>query len=464
MNSLLPYFASSPQLFTIYKCPQSSFSVRRRRSSRHRHDFPKRRKLSYSPGKPSPDSDAAATSSQNLQLVLDVDQISSLASSKFHHLRSSAFDAYHDLTTLISFDENRRIVFSCRKSTIQFTGFVLLSGFVLVSAVRFMVFLGAGFRRRLGFGKGNGGVVVRRDRSLGGREVVVARRESDGEDVMMMNKKKKKKISKENGYFPIWDNPLWSPGLLGSGLRNDDWRRYHSRNETKLPKWWPVSVGNEPDLIVDQQEYQREVNTLVRQIMDNRTSGKDVMEEDIIQLRRICRTSGVQATFDTTNTRDCFYRASIDFVLSVCSRAPSYSTHVKIDNEDAQQFIAGLARNIGLDNARAARMVLAAVAARTRSCFLQAWALEVQGKHSEAVFELSKICPVLQTFPPEDSSPEMEMVARGLGKHLKVEQREILMNMFTAVCNEESHRSAAEALGLMFSPKSVGDQQETEHT
>ncbi|KAH7572764.1 hypothetical protein JRO89_XS03G0009100 [Xanthoceras sorbifolium] len=57
--------------------------------------------------------------------------------------------------------------------------------------------------------------------------------------------------------------------------------------------------------------------------------------------------------------------------------------------------------------------------------------------------------------------PEMEMVARGLEKLLKVEQREFLMNMLLGVCSEESHRSAAEALGLVFSPEGNGDQHET---
>ncbi|KAJ6289383.1 hypothetical protein OIU76_025240 [Salix suchowensis] len=185
-------------------------------------------------------------------------------------------------------------------------------------------------------------------------------------------------------------------------------------------------------------------------ITDYRTRGKDVKEHDII-----CRTSGVKASFNTTNTRDAFYRASIDVALNVCS---SYSTSLEIDGEDPRHFIAGLAGNIGLESIRAARMVSAAVASRTRSCFLQAWALEVQGKHSEAVYELSKICLVLQTFPPEESSPEMEMVARGLARNLKVEQRELLMNMFMGVCSEESQRSAADALGLMPSPEGAVDQ------
>lgn len=45
--------------------------------------------------------------------------------------------------------------------------------------------------------------------------------------------------------------------------------------------------------------------------------------------------------------------------------------------------------------------------------------------------------------------PEMEMVARGLEKHLKVEQREYLMKMYVEMCGEETRRSVGEALGLV---------------
>lgn len=46
--------------------------------------------------------------------------------------------------------------------------------------------------------------------------------------------------------------------------------------------------------------------------------------------------------------------------------------------------------------------------------------------------------------------PEMEMVARGLEKHLKVQQREFLMDTLVGVCGKGSHRSMAEALGLVY--------------
>uniref|UniRef100_A0A6N2MSF6 Uncharacterized protein n=2 Tax=Salix viminalis TaxID=40686 RepID=A0A6N2MSF6_SALVM len=438
MTSLntLPY-SSPPHFFpkpssSIYTPPQNSFSTKRRRSR-------KSKTLTNNPNKPSSlDNDYYITlnnTSQNLKLVFDITQISKLPSSRFQQFLSLGQEAVDDLKTLVSLDENNRVVFSCQKSSLQFAGTVLLSGFLLISSIRVLFKLVVGFKRKFGAGK-NPNFVVRRDRSLGGKEVIVAVNEQQREE-----SKRPKRLA----------NPVEIPGLVdGLGFERGDWRRHRVGNQQKLPKWW-LDSGSFSGRVVgqNQEEYQREANRLIRAITDYRTRGKDVKEHDIIQLRRICRTSGVKASFNTTNTRDAFYRASIDFVLNVCSSAPSYSTSLEIDGEDPRHFIAGLAGNIGLESIRAARMVSAAVASRTRSCFLQAWALEVQGKHSEAVYELSKICLVLQTFPPEESSPEMEMVARGLARNLKVEQRELLMNMFIGVCSEESQRSAADALGLV---------------
>lgn len=54
-------------------------------------------------------------------------------------------------------------------------------------------------------------------------------------------------------------------------------------------------------------------------------------------------------------------------------RTPIYPNSVLINGEDGPNFVAGLAEDIGIENIRAARIVSAAVAARMRSCFLQAW-------------------------------------------------------------------------------------------
>ncbi|TXG72884.1 hypothetical protein EZV62_001463 [Acer yangbiense] len=503
MNSLntLPYFflnITRPSKFTP---PQLSFSTRRRSGRpRRTHHFSDNN--STTTHNPSFDHD-------NINLLLDFNQISILSSSKskLHQFLSATEEAYTDLRNVIRVDDHGRLFVSCRKSTLQFVGGFFFAGFLLVFVFRAFVKLGLGFRSRFGVGKQS--VVVRRDRSLGGREVVVGTR-----DDVYRNTTSSKALK----------NPL-SPGT-SSGFPTKVFNSIRlPRTANKLPKWWSfLEAAEDRTLVVDKEDYQREANRLIRAIIDQRTSGQDIMADDIIQsalnlqadglhrkchriinsvvshvscrpsawmfadpsictghffadmgeqLRRICRTSGVRVSIETINTRDSIYRTAVDFVLSVCSRAPNHSTSVLIDGEDACHFVAGLADNIGLENIRAARMVSAAVAARTRSRFLQAWALEMQGNHPGALLELSKICLVFRIFPPEESSvcafvsigvavaPEMEMVARGLEKLLKVEQREFLMNMLAGVCSEESHRSAAEALGLVFSAEGNGDQHET---
>ncbi|XP_004296731.1 PREDICTED: uncharacterized protein LOC101297340 [Fragaria vesca subsp. vesca] len=365
---------------------------------------------------------------ENLQATFDLNTLYYSSHSYLRYFLSSASDAVEDLQTLVSVDADRRIVVSCRPSTLRFVGNFAVATCAVVLGFRVLVGL-----VRLGFGSGSGygreKVVTRRDRSLGGKEVVVARVERPRAEEVSVTKKRESVFKKNRVRFG-----------------------------EKLPQWWPTTTS-QPILGVDNEEHQREANRLVRAITDNRMSGKDIMEDDIIHLRQICRVYGVRVSFDTTNTRDSLYRVSVDFVLNVCARAPSHSNGVEIEGEDARQFIAGLAENIGLENVRAGRIVSAAVAARTRSCFLQAWALVMQGKHAEAVVELSKICLVWRIFPPEESSPEMEMVARGLEKHLKMDQREFLMSMLVGICSEESQKRAAEALGLVSSFKGVGDEQ-----
>ncbi|KAJ0262548.1 Uncharacterized protein HA466_0054540 [Hirschfeldia incana] len=418
---------SSPRLFAakpqLYKPPLSSFSTPKRRRS------PARRNLNSKDSTSDGNVITIYTSSsssedQSLSLTLDVNRISYLATTRFKLLLDSGKDAVSDLQTLVSLDDNKRVVVTCRKSTVQFVGSVVLLGLVFGFAVRVLVGLGTAFKGGL---QGRPKLVVRRDRSLGGKEVVVA-----VDNVRSSS----------------------SSSVASSSRSNSVARTVNLRAaQNNLPKWWPASLPKQSlEEVVDKEDYQREANRIVRAIVDNRTSGRDITENDIIQLRRVCRIAGVQVSIEPTNTRDSFYRTSVDYVLNACSRAPWESSSVEICSEDAREFIAGLAENIGLAKIDAARMVSAAVAARTRSWFLQAWALEIQGKDSESVAELSKICLIHRIFPPEEYSAEMEMVARGLEKLMKLEERQSLLRTFVGMCcSEESQRSAAEALGLIDS-------------
>ncbi|KAJ0703132.1 hypothetical protein HanPI659440_Chr14g0547541 [Helianthus annuus] len=432
-----------------YRHRSTTFSALRRR----RH-LRRRRTDGNNTYIPTNDTDSSSTHSDSkLHMVIDLEQyipdrasislnrLLKTAELKFNQFVESGNDAVEDLRTMITVAGDRRVVVSCRKSTVYFFGQLIVLSFVTVFTFKVLVKLGLGFRN-LFRRRGHDGevVVTRRDRSLGGREVVVST---------------KKEPKREFGESV---NPLSSDEDLvmrfsGSMVKN--W----AKSKKKLPDWWPESRPA-PLEGIDKEENQRKANWLIRAIMDYRTSGKDIQEDDIILLRRICRMSGVNVHIDTSNSRDSIYRASVDFTLNTCGRVPSHSTFVQIDGEDTREFIAGLADNIGLERPRAARIVAAAVAARTRSWLLQAWALEMQGKHIEAVDELSKLCLVHRIFPPEEGSPEMEMVARGLEKHLKLEQRVNLLKMLVGVSTEENRRSLVEALGLEMSAASVGDEQE----
>ncbi|EOA27139.1 hypothetical protein CARUB_v10023240mg [Capsella rubella] len=424
--------SSFPRLFAtksqIYKSPLLSFSTPKRRRPRPRrnrksngssYEYSDRNLLTISTSSPTGDED------QSLSLTLDVHGISKLANSRFQLLLDSGKDAFSDLQTLIALDDNRRVVVSCKKSTMQFVGGVVVLGLVLGFAIRVLVKLGSALKGNF---QSNPKFVVRRDRSLGGKEVVVS------VDSIRSS-------SRDSKSFMASDQASQSNSIP---------RNLQLKSQNNLPKWWPTSLPSQNLDVVDKEEYQREANRIVRAIVDNRTSGKDITDDDIIQLRRVCRISGVQVSFEPTNTRDSFYRTSIDFVLNACSRAPWESSSVEICSEDAREFIAGIAENIGLAKIDAARMVSAAVAARTRSWFLQAWALEIQGKQSESVAELSKICLIHRIFPPNEYSAEMEMVARGLEKLMKLEERQSLLKTFVGMCcSKDSQRSAAEALGLV---------------
>ncbi|KAI4334743.1 hypothetical protein L6164_013455 [Bauhinia variegata] len=341
-------------------------SFRPRSRSRRRHN--KNKKLTIPTTKTSQE--------PKFETVIDLNQLQTQASSTFRTLFpsfdlsvrefvSSGKEAYRDLQTLVTFDENRKVVISCRPSTVHFIGTTAILSLVTVFAFRVLTKLVSGFWH---WGRNSSGhaPMVRRDRSLGGKEVIVG----------WSNKERG-----NAGYnLSVSGNPLSlaqgpATGISKKGTKN------RVRFQEKLPKWWPTLAEHAP--YTEDEEFKREAYRVVRAIKDTRMSGKDIMEDDIIKLRQICRISGVQVSIEPTNIRDSLYRASVNFILNICNRAPSYSTSIEINGEDARQFVAGFAENIGLENVRAATIVSAAVAACTRSSFLQAWAANSLSRKGE---------------------------------------------------------------------------------
>lgn len=136
---------------------------------------------------------------------------------------------------------------ACRPSTLRFLGGFFLCSLVAVLGFRVLVQLGSRLRRGFWFGSGQS-VVVRRDRSLGGKEVVVGRAEDN--EWRIRNRSR------------VLESPL--SVVSGKRVGVSDGSRLESGKERKLPKWWPTILPSPPPLEVYKEEFQKEANRLIR--------------------------------------------------------------------------------------------------------------------------------------------------------------------------------------------------------
>jgi len=354
--------------------------------------------------------------------------------------------AWKELGSSVAVQNDKRIVIAVRCSTIEFAGCallwiifsVILAQFLLVLAKRFQW----GWEESFNWPR----LSQVRDRSLGGKEVVV----SKGIKLWESRPVQKPANKETRGLGPL-DSVIANPHSEKElhQLRNNKVtpKLKNVQGGGQLPVWWLASDPSpsmHPEVIM---QAQRDTRILLHDMMEKRINGIDFAEEDICKLQQLCRDSGAKVSFDIANTRDSFYRSAIQVVLNACSSTGSLS--LEFGNEEPTSFIAGLANNIGLSAEKAATMVIAAMAARTRAGFLQAWALHMQGKPREADEELQKLVRMHATFSSNPNSAEMELVARGLS-YLGVEERRELLIRYTAIGGSQTESIAREALGLQL--------------
>ncbi|KAG0456334.1 hypothetical protein HPP92_024122 [Vanilla planifolia] len=164
---------------------------------------------------------------------------------KVHHFFSSGVEAFQDLKYSVRVERGNHIVFSCRRSSIEFIWNLFIWSVVVVLAFRMLLWLWS-LRRKWDIG---GWWVIRRDRSLGGREVVVGRREKLRE--------------------PLWRdfksslNPLSLEAGIGSPTKEALIIKKKNDKDEKLPKWWPVSMPYRAALF-RKEDAQREADKLVK--------------------------------------------------------------------------------------------------------------------------------------------------------------------------------------------------------
>lgn len=219
----------SPSLCFFTPVYASFGRVSRNRIRRHRRS----NKLKHS----SPTTFTTTTTTYfepKLETVIDLTHLQ-LFRSNIRQFIWSSKDAYHDLQNLFTLDDNRKLVISCRPSTLHFIGTSTVVTLVVFSVLRVLVLLIS----RFGYWRRNSSTynrpMVRRDRSLGGKEVVVAMGPNRNTPV----KATVQRSSKNKVLFA-----------------------------KKLPKWWPTIVNSNDTLyevdVDEQEEYKREAYRVVR--------------------------------------------------------------------------------------------------------------------------------------------------------------------------------------------------------
>ncbi|KAG0559202.1 hypothetical protein M758_10G085100 [Ceratodon purpureus] len=347
--------------------------------------------------------------------------------------------AWKELRSSVAVQNDKRVVIAVRRSTIEFAGRTLI--WTVLTIVFARILLAWARRFRWGWEEGFNWPRTVRDRSLGGKEVVV----KSGIKLWEGGPAKKAFRKTALGLSPL-DSVMTDTRsekeihrLKASG---EPLTSKKIQKESRLPPWWPAPEQAPTLPLETTAEAQREANTLLNDMLERRMNGIDFERHNIIKLRELCRNYGARVSFETANTRDTFYRTAVQLVHNVCVRGGEFP------DEGVGKFIAGLAGNIGLDAEKAAIMVIASVAARTRAAFLQTWALHERGEIQAAHKELEGLVRIHENFSPVRNSPEMEMAARGL-TYLPVEDRRVLLEMYIFAGGSNTQWLAKEALSLL---------------
>eukprot|EP00850_Spirogloea_muscicola_P011136 SM000068S20568 [mRNA] locus=s68:195539:199046:+ [translate_table: standard] len=379
-----------------------------------------------------------------------------------------------------------RYVLRLRHDTLRGAGRLLAYGILLSALLKLL--LATARRHRWGWAEGEAlfapGIV--RDRSLGGRMVPVPRGRWQPWDSLpwRASKRTTKSTTRTQGVGPL-DSVESSRSekdlrRTGGGVASKVSRPTPSRKMAALPAWWPPLDASSPLPTSVSEDRRRSAQTLLQTMLDRRVAGQDFEDEDIVKLQELCRDSRVQVTFEAENAKEALFRAATQVAFKYVPQhslegAPSQSTAVAtptkaavdsaatgmcghrgsllagLDRAGCPAFLASLSKGISIEAHKAATMVNAAVAARTRSSLMQAWALFKQNRLEEAVDELQVLAFIHKTFPLDTRSAEIEMVARGLESRVTAAERRELLWMYANAGGQATKELAASALGVPIS-------------
>lgn len=188
-----------------------------------------------------------------------------------------------------------------------------------------------------------------------------------------------------------------------------------------------------------------------------RVSSAGVQARHVVALRVACAASGAESLAASDRLvggkRDTAYRAAVDAAVEAVERTvgrgPPEETWAALAGYSPAVFLSDVARDIGVTPRRAGRLVANAVARRAYNRLLQAGASVRSGDEATAAAEVLALAAVLGALGgSRGGSDHLELVALGLERLLRDEERRKVMALLPAEAEANVQEGIRVALGL----------------
>ena len=184
-------------------------------------------------------------------------------------------------------------------------------------------------------------------------------------------------------------------------------------------------------------------------------SSQGVQTRHVVALRRSCATHGADAIRGSDRLaggkKETAFRAGVVGALAAIddgeADAECGGRWASIGGCEPGAFLSDLARDLGIAPMRAGSVVETALARKCADRLLRAGAATRAGDALECERELAQLTRTLATF---DATEEeyLDLVALGLEKQLREEERETVRGMVPSDVGEATAAAVARALGL----------------
>ncbi|KAG2430744.1 hypothetical protein HYH02_013583 [Chlamydomonas schloesseri] len=241
-----------------------------------------------------------------------------------------------------------------------------------------------------------------------------------------------------------------------------------------VPSWWdapPVLYASASRKAACEAEAGR----IMSRLEGAKNRGEDYSLADIRALRKTCQDGHVTVKPKTVGGRDAIFRAAVEAAVA----AAQARNFVSLDEASPPRFIAGVAADLGMEEARAVGIAVAVVASAVRARLLDAvtnikLSRTEPEAMTEAVYALARIASLLEFLPALDlEAPQVDMVASSLRAASSVEERRYLFHLLAQLVPADEGEGAGAGTApdskvalaarlLDFDPKLVIPEQQKE--